>query len=221
MKLFLQSFSKLIFTVIVLSVLLFLPAGTFAYAGGWRFIGLICGMMCILGVLLLFFNPELLKKRLQAKEKQAEQKSVVLFSGLMFIAVFVLAGLDFRFGWSHMPMWLVFAGCVLLVLSYIGFAEVLRENTYLSRTVEVQQGQQVVSSGLYGIVRHPMYTVISLLYLSMPFVLGSYWALLPLALYPPIIVHRILAEERLLCKELVGYKEYTSNVRFRLIPGLW
>lgn len=150
MKLFLQSFSKLIFTVIVLSVLLFLPAVTFAYAGGWRFIGLMCGMMCILGVLLLFFNPELLKKRLQAKEKQAEQKSVVLFSGLMFIAVFVLAGLDFRFGWSHMPMWLVFAGCVLLVLSYIGFAEVLRKYLFISNGRSATRA----TGGFFRVIRH-------------------------------------------------------------------
>ena len=221
MKLFIQAFSKLIFTVIVLSVLLFFPAGTIAYAGGWRFIGLLCGMMCILCVLLMLFNPELLRKRLQAKEKQAEQKSVVLYSGLMFICIFVIAGLDFRYGWSHMPSWLIVAGCLMLIVSYVGFGEVLRENAFLSRTIEVQQGQQVVSTGLYGIVRHPMYSVISLLYLSIPFVLGSYWALLPLALYPTIIVHRILAEERLLCKELSGYEDYTRQVRFRLIPGLW
>ena len=221
MKLFIQAFSKLIFTVIVLSVLLFFPAETIAYAGGWRFIGLLCGMMCILCVLLMLFNPELLRKRLQAKEKQAEQKSVVLYSGLMFISVFVIAGLDFRYGWSHMPSWLIVAGCLMLIVSYVGFGEVLRENAFLSRTVEVQQGQQVISTGLYGIVRHPMYSVISVLYLSIPFVLGSYCALLPLALYPLIIVYRILAEERLLREELVGYEEYTRNVRFRLIPGLW
>ena len=221
MKLFIQAFSKLIFTVIVLSVLLFFPAGTIAYVGGWRFIGLLCGMMCILCVLLMLFNPELLRKRLQAKEKQAEQKSVVLYSGLMFISVFVIAGLDFRYGWSHMPSWLIVAGCLMLIVSYVGFGEVLRENAFLSRTVEVQQGQQVISTGLYGIVRHPMYSVISVLYLSIPFVLGSYCALLPLALYPLIIVYRILAEERLLREELVGYEEYTRNVRFRLIPGLW
>lgn len=221
MKLFIQAFSKLIFTVIVLSVLLFFPAGTIAYAGGWRFIGLLCGMMCILCVLLMLLNPELLRKRLQAKEKQAEQKSVVLYSGLMFISVFVIAGLDFRYGWSHMPSWLIVAGCLMLTVSYVGFGEVLRENAFLSRTVEVQQGQQVISTGLYGIVRHPMYSVISVLYLSIPFVLGSYCALLPLTLYPLIIVYRILAEERLLREELVGYEEYTRNVRFRLIPGLW
>lgn len=221
MKLFIQAFRKLIFTVVVLSVMLFIPAGTITYAGGWRFIGLLCGMMCILCVLLMFFNPELLRKRLQAKEKQAEQKSVVLYSGLMFIGVFVIAGLDFRYGWSHMPAWLIVVGCLLLMVSYAGFGEVLRENAFLSRTVEVQQGQQVVSTGLYGIVRHPMYSVISLLYLSIPFVLGSYWALLPLAFYPPIIVHRILAEERLLRKELTGYEEYTHQVRSRLLPGLW
>lgn len=221
LKLFFQAFSKLIFTVILLSVLLFIPAGTIAYVGGWRFIGLLCGMMCILCILLLLFNPELLRKRLQAREKQIEQKSVVFLSGIMFIGVFVIAGLDFRYGWSNMPSWMIILGCLVLVLSYIGFGEVLRENTFLSRTVEVQQGQHVVSTGLYGIVRHPMYSVISLLYLSVPFVLGSYWALLPIVVYPPLIVTRISAEERLLRSQLQGYEDYTRKVRFRLIPGLW
>ena len=166
-------------------------------------------------------NPSLLRKRLDAKEKETAQKTVVALSGLMFLVGFVLAGLDFRFGWSHMPHWLSTSGIVIFLLSYLLYAEVLRENTYLSRTIEVQEGQKVIDTGLYGIVRHPMYTATITLFLSMPLILGSWLTLLTFLTYPAIIAKRALNEEEVLEKGLPGYTEYKQKVRYRIIPFLW
>ncbi|MGN0191194.1 MAG: methyltransferase family protein [Candidatus Cryptobacteroides sp.] len=220
-KLIVNALSKLLMTVAALGLLLFLPAGTFNYPGAWRLIGMLCGAMSILCIVLFIYDRELLRKRLDSWEKQTEQKWVVILSAVMFIAVFLVAALDFRYGWSNMPDWLVTGGCVLFLASYAGFGEVMRENSFLSRTVEVQEDQKVVDTGLYGVVRHPMYSVITLMYISMPLVLGSCWALLPLVFFPPIIVVRILGEERVLTAELKGYREYKDKVRYRLFPGIF
>ena len=173
------------------------------------------------GLVMLFKFPKFLEKRLDAKEKQAAQKGVLAFSGLMFIAGFVVAGLDFRFGWSDMPLWVVITASVLFLTAYALYAEVMRENAYLSRTIKVEQGQTVVDTGLYGIVRHPMYAVTILLFLMIPLVLGFWYALIAFAFYPIIIVVRLKEEEKLLTKELAGYCEYKKKVKYRLIPFIW
>ena len=192
-----------------------------AYTGGWLLVGLLFAPMLLAGIVMLLKSPELLKKRLDGKEKQGKQKGVVAFSGLMFIAGFVVAGLDFRFGWSVMPGWVVITGSVLFLLAYGLYAEVMRENAYLSRTIKVEEGQQVVDSGLYGVVRHPMYMATILLFLMIPLVLGSWYALISFAFYPVIIVVRLKDEEQLLTRELQGYEAYMQKVRYRLIPFIW
>ena len=221
MKLLFEAIVKYTCGLLLVGLLIFLPAGTFCYTYGWLFVGLLFVPMLIAGLVMLFKSPDFLKKRLDAKEKQATQKGVLAFSGLMFIAGFVVAGLDFRFGWSYMPDWVVIAASALFLIAYGLYAEVMRENAYLSRTIQVEQGQKVVDTGLYGIVRHPMYAVTILLFLMIPLILGSWYALIAFAFYPAIIVVRLKDEEKLLTKELLGYAEYKKKVKYRLIPFIW
>ena len=221
MKLLINALTKFTCGLLLVGLLLFLPAGTFAYPWGWLLVGLLFGPMLIAGFVMLFKSPDFLAKRLDAKEKQATQKGVLAFSGFMFIAGFVVAGLDFRFGWSNVPTWVIITASVLFLLAYVLYAEVMRENAYLSRTVKVEEGQKVVDTGLYGIVRHPMYAVTILLFLMMPLVLGSWYALIAFAFYPVIILVRLTDEEKLLTKELPGYAEYKQKVKYRLIPFVW
>ena len=221
MKLFGEAIIKFLCGVLLVGALVFLPAGSLAYSCGWLFMALLFVPMFGAGLVMLAKSPELLKKRLDVKEKRSAQKGVVGFSGLIFLVGFVLAGLDYRFGWSRMPLWVILAASLLFLVAYGLYAEVLRENTYLSRTIKVEAGQTVVDTGLYGIVRHPMYAVTVLLFLMMPLVLGSWYALIPFALYPVIIAVRVKDEEALLSKELAGYEEYKQKVKFRLLPFVW
>ena len=221
MKLLVNALTKFLCGLLMVGLLLFLPAGTLAYRNGWLLIGLLFVPMLIAGFVMFFRFPALLEKRLDAKEKQATQKGVLAFSGLMFVAGFVVAGLDFRFGWSDMPAWVVMAASVLFLAAYALYAEVMRENAYLSRTIKVEQGQTVVDTGLYGIVRHPMYAVTILLFLMMPLVLGSWYALIAFGFYPAIMALRLTDEEKLLTKELPGYAEYKKKVKYRIIPFIW
>lgn len=220
-KLFLQAIIKFLLGVILVGVLVFLPAGTLNFFGGWLLMGILFVPMFIAGIVMMIKNPSLLASRLDAKEKEREQGIVVKLSGLMFIAGFVLAGLDKRFDWFVLPKGVSVGGAVVFLLAYVLYAEVLRENTYLSRTIKVQEGQTVVDTGLYGIVRHPMYSVTLLLFISMPIVLGSLIALPIFLVYPFIIAGRIKHEEKFLEKELSGYKEYKEKVKYRLIPFIW
>ena len=221
MKLLMEALIKVTCGLLLVGLLIFLPAGTIAYTYGWLLMGLLFIPMLIAGFVMLRKSPAFLKKRLDAKEKQATQKGVIAFSGLMFVAGFVLAGLDFRFGWSDMPDWVVIAASVLFLIAYALYAEVMRENAYLSRTIKVEEGQTVVDTGLYGIVRHPMYAATILLFLMMPLVLGSWYALIVFACYPVIIAVRLKDEEDLLTKELPGYAAYKQKVKYRLIPFIW
>ena len=221
MKLLCDALVKFTCGLVLVGLLIFLPAGTLNYSYGWLLISLLFVPMLIAGFVMLFRAPEFLKKRLDVKEKQATQKGVVAFSGLMFIAGFVVAGLDFRCGWSVMPLWVSVVASVLFLVAYGLYAEVMRENAYLSRTVKVEEGQTVVDTGLYGIVRHPMYAVTILLFLMMPLVLGSWYALIVFGFYPAIIVVRLKDEEELLIRELAGYTEYQQKVKYRLIPFIW
>lgn len=221
MKLLLNALMKFICGLLLVGLLIFLPAGTLHYTYGWLLMGLLFGPMLIAGFVMLFKAPEFLKKRLDAKEKQAAQKGVVALSGVMFIAGFAVAGLDFRFGWSNVPGWVIWTASGLFLLAYILYAEVMRENAYLSRTIKVEQGQTVVDTGLYGIVRHPMYMATVLLFLVMPLILGSWYALIPFAFYPAIIIVRLKDEEALLTKELPGYEAYKQKVRYRILPFIW
>ena len=221
MRLLISALAKFFTGAILVALLIFLPAGTLAYSNGWLLMGLLFVPMLIAGFVMYFKNPAFLEKRLDAKEKQATQKGVLAFSGLMFVAGFVVAGLDYRFGWSVMPRWVVIAAAVLFLAAYGLYAEVMRENAYLSRTIQVQEGQKVVDTGLYGIVRHPMYTATLLLFLSMPLVLGSWYALIAFAFYPAIIIVRLKDEEELLTRELAGYAAYKTKVKYRLIPFVW
>ena len=221
MILLLNALTKYLCGVLLLGILLFVPAGTLLYYHAWVFMGLLFIPMLILGIVLYLKAPELLQKRLNSKENGNDQKLVVLTAALLFIAVFVLAGLDFKHGWSRMPEWLVAAAAVIQLLSYGLYGEVMRENAYLSRTIEVQEGQEVIDTGLYGIVRHPMYTATVLLFLSMPLVLGSWISFALMCLYPVVIVFRIRGEEKLLEEELKGYDEYKNKVKWRLIPFVW
>lgn len=221
MKLLMEALTKFACGLLMVALLIFLPAGTLCYTYGWLFVGLLFVPMLIAGLVMLKKSPEFLKKRLDAKEKQGTQKGVVAFSGLMFIVGFVVAGLDFRFGWSHMPAWVTIIASVLFLVAYALYAEVMRENAYLSRTIKVEEGQIVVDTGLYGIVRHPMYAVTILLFLMIPIVLGSWYALIAFAVYPILIVVRLKNEEELLTKELPGYAEYKQKVKYRIIPFIW
>lgn len=220
-KLFVQAIAKFALGVVLIGVLVFLPAGTMHFPNGWLFMAILFIPMFGAGLVMMIKNPYLLEKRLDAKEKEAEQSLVVKLSGLMFLCGFVLAGLDYRFQWLVLPQWVSIAATVLFLLSYVMYAEVLRENTFLSRTIEVQENQTVVDTGLYGIVRHPMYSATLILFLSMPLVLGSLISFVVFLAYPLIITKRIRNEEQVLEEGLVGYKEYKQKVRWRLIPYIW
>lgn len=205
----------------MVALLLFLPAGTLAYPGAWRLMALLFIPMLLLGVALLFLAPDVLRKRLNAKEKMGDQKRVVGMSGVIFLLGFVLAGLDFRFGFTHVSGWLIAMASILFLASYAAYAEVMRENAWISRTVEIQEGQQVVSTGLYGVVRHPMYMAASLMFVSLPLVLGSFVSFAVFLFYPFVLVSRIHGEEALLTRALPGYAQYKQKVRFRMIPFIW
>lgn len=221
MKLFWQALLKFLCGVVIVGVLLFLSAGTFDYWNAWLLMGVLFIPMFFAGIVMMVKNPELLKKRLSAKEEQTEQRRVVAFSGLMFILGFIIAGLSYRFGWLVLPSWVSWVGAGLLLISCLLYAEVLRENAYLSRIIEVQQGQQVVDTGLHGIVRHPMYSATIILFLSMPLVLGSLLSFVIFLAYPAIIVKRLRNEEKVLEAGLAGYSDYEKRVRYRLIPFIW
>lgn len=221
MKLLRDAALKYVLGLLLVGVLLFVPAGSLAFENGWLLIGLLFGPMLVLGIVMLIKAPALLEKRLDAKEKESTQKGVVAVSGLIFLVGFVVAGLDFRFGWSYVPVWAVIVASVIFVVSYALYAEVMRENAYLSRTVKVQQGQQVIDKGLYALVRHPMYAVTVWLFLAIPVVLGSWWALLCFLPYVGVIVVRIQNEERVLDAGLEGYTDYKKRVRYRLFPFIW
>lgn len=220
-KLFFEAIIKFLLGVILVCALIFLPAGTFDYLNGWLMVGVLFIPMFLAGVVMMAVNPQLLRKRLDAKEKLKEQDLIVKLSGLMFMVGFIVAGLGFRFGWFTLPKAAVYTGVLIFLASYILYTEVLRENAYLSRTIEVQENQRVISTGLYGIVRHPMYSVTVLLFLSMPVILGSVYALIVFLLYPFLIAQRIKSEEAFLEKELEGYSEYKKKVKYRLIPFIW
>ncbi len=220
-KLFLQAIIKFVSGIVIMALLLFLPAGTLGYWNGWLLLGILFIPMFIAGIILMINNPGLLEKRLDAKEEQKEQKAVLALSGIMFLAAFIAAGLNFRFGWIVLPTWAAITAAVIFLAAYVMYAEVLRENTYLSRTVEVQENQKVIDTGLYGVVRHPMYSATLFLFLSMGIVLGSPVSFIILLFYIPIIVMRIKNEEKVLEEGLEGYKEYKSRVKYRIIPFIW
>jgi len=217
-KVFIEAITKFILGVILIGVLIFLPANTINYWNGWLFIGLLFIPMFFAGIIMMIKSPELLKKRLNAKEKENEQKQVILFSGLMFLTGFIISGLNYRYSWIVLPNIVVIISSIIFIIAYILYAEVLRENAYLSRTIEVQENQKVIDTGLYGIVRHPMYAVTILLFLSMPLVLGSIISFLIFLVYPFIIAKRIKNEEKVLEKELNGYAEYKKKVKYKIIP---
>ena len=221
MKLFISALLKLVLGIVLVGALLFLPAWTIYYPNAWLFICLLFVPMLVMGLVLFIKAPGLLEKRLNNKEKQKTQKGVTKLLGLMFLVGFVLCALDFRFKLSHVPLWLVIVSSVLFEIGYLMYAEVMRENVYLSRTVEVQENQKVVSKGLYGIVRHPMYLATLFMFLPMPLILGSFWGLIPFSFYIVAIVIRIVNEEKVLSNELHGYTEYKTKVKYRLIPFIW
>ena len=220
-KLFFQALSKFLIGLIIICILLFIPAGTINYPNGWLFIALLFIPMFFAGIIMLFKSPDLLRRRLNAKEEEDEQKTVILISGIIFLLAFILAGLNFRFGWFKLPTVVIIITSVIFLIAYIMYAEVLRENEYLSRTVEVSENQKVVDSGLYGLVRHPMYTSTIFLFLSMPLVLDSMLSFIVMLVYPIISIFRIRNEEKVLENELIGYKEYKEKVKYKLIPYLW
>jgi protein-S-isoprenylcysteine O-methyltransferase Ste14 len=220
-KLFFSAIFKFLLGIVLVGALIFWPAGTLEFAGGWLLMGILFIPMFIAGIVMMFKNPMLLASRLDAKEKEKEQNIVVKLSGLMFIAGFVLAGLDFRFGWIKLPFFVKIAAAVVFLIAYLLYAEVLRENTYLSRTIKVVEGQKVISTGLYGVVRHPMYFATILLFMSMPLVLGSLVSFVVFLAYPFIIAARIKNEEEVLSRELDGYKEYKNKVKYRMLPFIW
>ena len=220
-KLLFQGIIKFVLGFILVGALLFIPAGTLKYWNGWLFMGILFIPMFIAGIVLMIKNPELLKKRLNAKETEKDQKLVILFSGIMFISGFIVAGLNYRYNWFVLPNIVVIIASVIFLISYILYAEVLRENTYLSRTIEVQENQKVIDTGLYGIVRHPMYMTTILLFLSMPLILGSIFSFVIFLVYPLIIAKRIKNEEEVLEKDLQGYTEYKEKVKYKIIPFIW
>ncbi len=221
MKLLINAITKFICGLLLVGLLLFLPAGTLNYPNGWLFIALLFIPILILGAFLFIKSPELLKRRLDTKEKEKTQKGVLAFSTLLFLGGFIVAGLDFRFGWSDMPLWMIISSSAVLLTSYAMYAEVMRENAYLSRTIKVEDGQNVIDSGLYSIVRHPMYAVTLWLFLSIPLILGSWYALICFAHYPVIITVRIMNEEKVLSEKLIGYEDYKKKVKYRLVPFIW
>ena len=221
LKLFIQAILKFTLGVILVGALVFLPAGTLGFAGGWLLMGILFIPMFGAGIVMMIKNPSLLASRLDAKEKEREQNIVVKLSGLMFIAGFVLAGLDFRFGWLELPFAVNIGASIVFIIAYVLYAEVLRENTYLSRTVKVVEGQKVISTGLYGIVRHPMYFATILLFMAIPLVLGSAISFIVFLAYPFIIAKRIKNEEEVLSRELEGYEDYKKKVKYRMLPFIW
>ena len=221
LKLFFQAIIKYLLGLLLVGTLLFLPAWSFNYPQAWLFIGILFVPMFFAGIVMMVKNPVLLKKRLSAKEDEAEQKSVIALSGIMFLAAFIVAGLSFRFRWFVLPLWVSYAAAAVFLIAYALYAEVMRENAYLSRTVEVQENQKVISTGLYGIVRHPMYMSTLLLFLSMPLVLGSSISFLIMLAYIPIIAKRIRNEEQVLEEGLEGYSEYKKQVKHKVIPFIW
>ena len=221
MNLMLHALAKYLVGLVLVGAMLFLPAWTLDYPGAWLFIALLFIPMLLMGILLFLKAPALLEKRLHNKESEKAQRGVIALSGLMFPIGFVLSALDFRFAWSHVPLWLTVTASVLFLVGYGMYAEVMRENAYLSRTVEVQEGQRVISTGLYGIVRHPMYLATLLMFLPLPLILGSFFGLIPFALYPVVTVIRILNEEKVLTSGLEGYAAYKARVKYRLIPFVW
>ncbi len=220
-KLFCSAIIKFTLGVVLVGLLLFLPAGTFNYPNAWLFMGILFVPMFVAGIIMMIKNPKLLSKRLNAKEQQNEQSIVIKLSGLMFIVGFVMAGLDFRFGWLPLPKMVSNIAAIVFLLAYLLYAEVLRENTYLSRTIEVQENQKVIDTGLYGVVRHPMYSVTLILFLAMPLVLGSILSFVIFLFYPFLIAKRIKNEEQVLTAELDGYADYKTKVKYRLIPFVW
>lgn len=220
-KLFSQAILKFLSGLLIVGLLLFLPAGTFAYRQAWLLIGILFIPMFIAGLILMGKSPDLLRKRLNVKENQSDQKEVIALSGMMFLAAFVAAGLNFRFGWVVLPDWVSYASALVFLLAYALYAEVLRENVWLSRTVEVQENQKVIDTGLYGVVRHPMYMSTLLLFLAMPLVLGSVLSFAVMLAYIPIIAKRIRNEEKVLESGLEGYAEYKKRVRYKVIPFVW
>ena len=220
-KLFFEAIIKFISGFIIVGLLLFIPAGTIYYFNGLLFMALLFIPMFIAGIIMLFLNPELLRRRLNAKEKESEQKEVLLFSAIMFISGFIIAGLNYRYNWIILPNIVTIISSVIFILSYIMYAEILRENSFLLRTIEVDNNQKLVDTGMYGIVRHPMYLITIILFLSMPLILNSIVSFIIFLIYPIIIVKRINNEEKVLEKELKGYKEYKNKVKYRLIPFIW
>ena len=220
-NLFLQALKKIIAGFVAIGVLLFLPAGTLYYWNAWLFVAVLFVPMLFLGVMMLFKSPKLLEKRLNAKEKVNEQKWVVALSGIMFVAAFVVAGLNFRFSWHSLPDYVIWIGVVFFLLSYLIYAEVMRENAFLSRTIEIQENQKVIDTGLYGIVRHPMYSATLIMFLSIPLILGSVISFAIMLAYIPIIAVRMNSEEQVLEEGLRGYKEYKQRVRYKVIPFVW
>ena len=220
-KLFTQALTKFLLGLIAICLLLFIPAGTLNYFNGWLFIALLFIPMFIAGIIMFIKSPNLLKRRLNAKEEENEQKTVILISGIMFLFAFIIAGLNFRFGWFKLPKTVIIIASIIFLLSYTMYGEVLRENMYLSRTVEVSENQKVVDSGLYGIVRHPMYTSTIFLFLSMPLILDSIFSFIIMLIYPIIIIFRIKNEEKVLENELEGYKEYKEKIKYKIIPLIW
>jgi len=220
-KLFFEALLKFSLGLILIGLLIFVPANTIKYWNGWLFMGLLLIPMFIAGIVMMIKAPNLLKSRLDAKEKETEQKSVVALSGLMFVTGFIIAGLNYRFNWIQLPNIVVIIASIIFLLSYILYAEVLRENTFLSRTIEVQKDQKVIDTGLYGIVRHPMYFATIFLFLSMPLILGSLISFIIFLVYPFIIAKRIKSEEQVLEQELKGYKEYKKKVKYKMIPFVW
>ena len=220
-KLFSQAILKFLIGFLIVGSLLFLPAGTFAYWQAWLFLGILFIPMFIAGLMMMKKSPDLLRKRLNAKEEQSEQKTVIILSGLMFLAAFIVAGLNFRFGWIVLHAWFSYAAAFVFLFGYALYAEVLRENVWLSRTVEVQENQRVIDTGLYGVVRHPMYMSTLILFLSMPLVLGSVISFAIMLAYIPIIAKRIRNEEEVLESGLMGYTEYKKQVRYKVIPFVW
>ena len=220
-KLLISGFAKLLYGLAGVCLLLFWPAGTFAWGGAWLLLAILFIPMPIAGIIMWLKNPELLRRRLNMKEREGTQRAVIALALVMFVVGFVVAGLDFRFGWTRMPAWIPIIAAMLFLIGYGLYGEVLRENAYLSRTIEVQAGQRVVSSGLYGVVRHPMYAAAILMFLAVPLVLGSAWALIVFLAYPLLMVKRIWNEEEVLRAGLEGYSEYMQKVRYRLIPFVW
>ena len=220
-KLFFQAITKFLIGLVLIFALLFIPAGSLRYINGWIFMGLLFIPMFIVGIILMIKNPELLRRRLNAKEKEGEQKQVIILSGLMFFLGFIIAGLNFRFKWFELPNIVTIISSIIFVISYALYGIVLKENAYLLRTIEVEKNQKVIDTGLYGIIRHPMYSATILLFLSMPLVLGSIFSFAIFLIYPVIIAKRIKNEEKVLEKDLKGYTEYKKKVKYKIIPFIW